>query len=174
MVEVGLRLHPDKTRIVYCKGRKRSGAYEHTSFTFLGYTFGPRGARAKTGACLFRFSPAVSRDALKKTGREVRSWRLHYRTGQSFSELARRINPIVHGWMNYLRRLLSVSAVSPSDTHQRLPDAVGPQEVPAIPRTTRVPAGVEASHHTVPVVFRSLGLDHRRPCRLVIKVTRAV
>jgi hypothetical protein len=36
MAEVGLRLHPTKTRIVYCKDGKRRGAYEHTSFTFLG------------------------------------------------------------------------------------------------------------------------------------------
>ena len=41
---LGLQLHPDKTRIVYCKDDKRRGDYEHTSFTFLGYTFQPRGA----------------------------------------------------------------------------------------------------------------------------------
>jgi retron-type reverse transcriptase len=35
MEEVGLRLHPDKTKIVYCKDSKRRGSYEHTSFTFL-------------------------------------------------------------------------------------------------------------------------------------------
>lgn len=34
MVQVGLRLHPDKTRIVYCKDDNRRGAYQHTSFTF--------------------------------------------------------------------------------------------------------------------------------------------
>jgi RNA-directed DNA polymerase len=36
MNEVGLRLHPDKTRIVYCKDGKRRGEHEHTTFTFLG------------------------------------------------------------------------------------------------------------------------------------------
>ena len=44
MQEVGLRLHPDKTRIVYCKDGKRRGDHEHTSFTFLGYTFRARKA----------------------------------------------------------------------------------------------------------------------------------
>jgi retron-type reverse transcriptase len=40
MRQVGLSLHPDKTKIVYCRdGRKRSGLYEHMAFTFLGYTF---------------------------------------------------------------------------------------------------------------------------------------
>ena len=47
MSEVGLRLHPDKTRIIYCKDGRRRGDHEHTSFTFLGFTFRPR--RAKDG-----------------------------------------------------------------------------------------------------------------------------
>ena len=48
MREVGLELHPDKTRIVYCQDGNRRGSYEHTAFTFLGYTFRPRGVRTKT------------------------------------------------------------------------------------------------------------------------------
>ena len=36
MVEVGLRLHPEKTRIVYCKDSNRRGGYENVTFTFLG------------------------------------------------------------------------------------------------------------------------------------------
>src|SRR5262245_30258385 len=38
MESVGLRLHPDKTRIVYCKDSKRRKPFEHVSFRFLGYT----------------------------------------------------------------------------------------------------------------------------------------
>lgn len=44
MNEVGLALHPDKTRIVYCQDDKRCGSYGHTSFTFLGFTFRARGS----------------------------------------------------------------------------------------------------------------------------------
>ena len=45
MAEVGLQLHPDKTRIVFCKdGKRRYADCEHTSFTFLGYTFRARNA----------------------------------------------------------------------------------------------------------------------------------
>jgi len=46
MNEVGLRLHPDKTRIVYCKDGRRRAEHEHTSFTFLGYAFRAHGGRA--------------------------------------------------------------------------------------------------------------------------------
>nr|WP_269430452.1 group II intron maturase-specific domain-containing protein [Mycobacterium haemophilum] len=101
MVEVGLQLHPDKTKIVYCQDANRRGSAEHTSFTFLGYTFRPRGARNKNGVVFTSFLPAVSTEALKKMGQTVRRWRLHRRTDLSFTDLARMINPIVRGWMNY-------------------------------------------------------------------------
>jgi RNA-directed DNA polymerase len=99
MDEVGLRLHPDKTRIVYCKDANRRGSHEHTSFTFLGFTFRVRAARSKvTFPC---FLPAISKEALKKISAEVRQWRIHRRTGHTFTQLARAINPIVRGWMQY-------------------------------------------------------------------------
>jgi group II intron reverse transcriptase/maturase len=101
MEEVGLRLHPAKTRIVYCKDANRKGSCEHTSFTFLGFTFRARSARSKHGVTFPCFLPAVSRDALKKMGAEVRSWRIHRRTGHTFAQLARFMNPIVRGWIQY-------------------------------------------------------------------------
>jgi hypothetical protein len=101
MREVGLELHPDKTRIVYCRDGKRRGSYEHTAFTFLGFTFRARGVRTKTGEMFLGFNPAISKDALKKISGQVRSWRLHQRVDLSEADLARRINPIVRGWTNY-------------------------------------------------------------------------
>lgn len=101
MEQVGLRLHPDKTRIVYCQDGKRRGSHEHTSFTFLGFTFRQRKARNRKGQSFNAFLPAISKDALKRLGGQVRSWRLHHRTGHTFGDLARRINPIVRGWMQY-------------------------------------------------------------------------
>ncbi|MFE7753384.1 group II intron reverse transcriptase/maturase [Streptomyces sp. NPDC057428] len=101
MEEVGLRLHPAKTRIVYCKDANRKRSYEHTSFTFLGFTFRARNARSKHGVTFPCFLPAVSNEALKKMGAEVRRWRIHRRTGTTFAQLARFINPIVRGWLQY-------------------------------------------------------------------------
>ena len=101
MAEVGLQLQPDKTRIVYCKDGKRRGFSEHTSFTFLGYTFRARRARARSGRYFTSFLPAISKNALKKISREVRSWRLHMRLHLTFGEIARWINPVVRGWMQY-------------------------------------------------------------------------
>ena len=101
MEEAGLQLHPAKTRIVYCKDGKRRGDSEHTSFTFLGFTFQPRTARRKDGSLHLLFLPAISKEALKKISGEVRSWRLHRRVTFTFAGLAAVINPIVAGWMRY-------------------------------------------------------------------------
>ena len=101
MEQVGVRLHPGKTRIVYCKDGKRRGSHEHTSFTFLGFTFRARGARTKNGTIFTSFLPAISKDALNKVSAEIRSWRLHRLTGSAFGDLARKINPQVRGWMQY-------------------------------------------------------------------------
>jgi len=101
MEEVGLRLHPTKTRIVYCKDANRRGSYENTSFTFLGFDFRVRAARSKYGVTFPCFLPAISKAALKKISTEVRRWRIHRRTGHTFAQLARVINPIVRGWMQY-------------------------------------------------------------------------
>lgn len=79
----GLRLHPDKTRVVYCQDGKRCGSYEHTSFTFLGYGFRVRKVRTKTGKYFFGFNPAISDDAAKRIRAQIRSWRLHLRSGAS-------------------------------------------------------------------------------------------
>lgn len=104
MAEVGLQLHPAKTRIVYCKDSQRRGSYEHTAFTFLGYTFRPRRNRDKHGRQSVGFAPGISKEALTKIGQTVRSWHLHLRTGLTFYELARWINPMVAGWINYYGR----------------------------------------------------------------------
>jgi RNA-directed DNA polymerase len=104
MGEVGLRLHPDKTRIVYCKDSNRRGEHEHTSFTFLGLAFRPRQARNKNGGYFTSFLPAISPQALKARGAELRRMRIHRRTDLSVDELARWLNPIVAGWIGYYGR----------------------------------------------------------------------
>ena len=104
MAEVGLQLHPTKTRIVYCRDGRRQGSFEHTAFTFLGFTFRARLSRTRHGRKFLAFDPAVSNDALKKMGGEVRSWHLHTRSDLSFQDLARRVNPVVAGWLNYYGR----------------------------------------------------------------------
>lgn len=112
MEEVGLRLHPDKTRVVYCKDGKRRGDHEHTSFTFLGFTFRARRARnSKNGTYFVSFLPAMSTEALKAKSAELRAMRIHRRTNLTLGDLARWLNPIVAGWMNYYGRFYRTAMI---------------------------------------------------------------
>jgi RNA-directed DNA polymerase len=102
LVEVGLELHPAKTRIVYCKDSNRRGDYEEISFTFCGYTFRPRQARNKrTGEVFTAFLPALAPEKLTAMSRRVASWRLHRRTTQDLTDLAAAVNPVLRGWFAY-------------------------------------------------------------------------
>ena len=104
MEEVGLRLHPQKTRIVYCKDDNRRGRHEHTSFTFLGFAFRPREARRKDGVRFTSFLPAISPEALKAKSARLRQLRIHRHINLPLDDLARWLNPIVAGWMSYYGR----------------------------------------------------------------------
>jgi RNA-directed DNA polymerase len=101
MAAGGLQLHPDKTRIVYCRDSNRREDFPDTSFTFLGFTFQPRAARRADGVQFTSFLPAISKTALTRISRHVRAWRLHRQTGRTAAELARTINAPVRGWMAY-------------------------------------------------------------------------
>ena len=48
--------------------------------------------------------PAISPEALKAKGADLRKMRIHRRTNLSLDDLARWLNPIVAGWMNYYGR----------------------------------------------------------------------
>jgi RNA-directed DNA polymerase len=112
MSEVGLRLHPDKTRVVYCKDGKRRGDHDHTSFTFLGFGFRARKSVDKHGVSFTSFLPAMSPEALKAKGAELRALRIHRRTTLNLDDLAAWLNPIVAGWMQYYGRFYR-SAMAP-------------------------------------------------------------
>jgi RNA-directed DNA polymerase len=104
MQECRLELHPDKTKIVYCKDDDRRGTYPNEQFDFLGYTFRPRRSKNWKGKFFINFSPAVADKAGKAMRAEIRSWRLHLRSDKSIEDLSRMFNPKVRGWLQYYGR----------------------------------------------------------------------
>ena len=100
---LGLELHPDKTKVVYCKDGQRRGGSEHTSFDFLGYTFRARVVRGRRGFFV-GFNPAMSGKARKAVSTQIRGWHLNRRSEHDLSGLASEINPQVWGWINYYGR----------------------------------------------------------------------
>lgn len=97
----GLELNLEKTRIVYCKDDDRKGNHEHTSFDFLGYTFRPRLAKNKYGKFFVSFLPAMGEKAKKAIRKEVRSWKLQFKTDKDLCDIANMFNNKIQGWINY-------------------------------------------------------------------------
>ena len=101
LAECGLTMHPEKSKIVYCKDRSRTRSYPNVTFTFLGFMFRPRRVQTKQGQISTSFLPGVSPVALKRMRQTVRGWRWYSQTSKPMDELARQCNPMIRGWWNY-------------------------------------------------------------------------
>ena len=100
--ECGLELHPQKTKIVYCKDGQRKGQYENTSFDFLSYTFRRRTCKNRYRNSLFvSFTPAVSKDAQKAMRWKIRKLRIRMCTELDIAQLSKWLNPMLTGWLSY-------------------------------------------------------------------------
>ncbi len=100
-----LELHPAKTKVVYCKDGKRRGSYPNVKFDFLGYCFRPRLVKSSSNNGVFcGFNPAVSPTAQKAMRQAIRDLGVRRRTDWSLVDIARKINPLLQGWMNYYGR----------------------------------------------------------------------
>ncbi|MEJ0101611.1 MAG: group II intron reverse transcriptase/maturase [Bacteroidota bacterium] len=106
MQQYELELHPDKTRIVYCKNYQRNDKHDNNSFTFLSYSFQPRTIKNKFGGKnrLVVFNAAISQQAktsIRTKLREVLRTRWSDKTLEWFAE---KLNPKIRGWINYYTR----------------------------------------------------------------------
>jgi RNA-directed DNA polymerase len=100
--ECGLELHPEKTKIVYCKDSNRKGKYPQKEFTFLGYTFRARRSKNSRDNTIFAsFTPAVSKAALKSMRAKTKKYNVRNRTDLELKDIAKWFNPILQGWLNY-------------------------------------------------------------------------
>ena len=99
--ECKLELHPEKTRIVYCKDSNRREEHPSISFDFLGFTFRPRLSRTREGRYFINFSPAISNKAGEEMRQKSRRWNLQLRSDKSLEDLSRIFSPIIRGWINY-------------------------------------------------------------------------
>jgi len=101
MEEIGLSLHPEKTKIVYVGRSEWADKSIAREFTFLGYDFKRRVLRRKDGQLFYRICPGASMKAMTAT---IRSWRVHRSSGMTALHLARSYNSTLTGWINYYGR----------------------------------------------------------------------
>lgn len=104
LAEFKLEVHPEKTKIVYCKTANRAGQSKFLTFDFLGYTFRPRSCRNLRGEIFLGYGPGLSRKAGKSIRQEIKSWKLHLRSDVSLQEIAKSVNAAAQGWINYYGR----------------------------------------------------------------------
>jgi RNA-directed DNA polymerase len=96
-----LEMHPDKSKIIYCKDANRDGKYKCTSFDFLGYTFRPRLVKSNVNILFASFSPAVSKASIKSMRDQIRQWNWRNCSDLSLEMIAKGSNPTLSGWINY-------------------------------------------------------------------------
>lgn len=101
LAECGMELHPEKTKIVYCKDDDRRGNYSNEKFDFLGFTFQARRSKNRRGKYFVNFSPAISKDAATRIRHEMRKWQVHLRSDKSLEDISRMFAPVLRGWITY-------------------------------------------------------------------------
>jgi RNA-directed DNA polymerase len=97
-----LELHPDKTKLVYCRDFKRKGKYKSVKFDFLGYSFQPRTAKSsRTGRLFLGYDCAISISSRKRIADKLEELNLMDMSFKSIVGIAQKLNPYIRGWVNY-------------------------------------------------------------------------
>jgi len=102
--EYSLKLHPQKTRIVYCYRTARfykEGKDIPVSFDFLGFTFKPRLCLKSNGERFWGFRPAISKKSQKRIIGELRKLAIHKWVSHDIHSLANTLSAKIRGWINY-------------------------------------------------------------------------
>jgi RNA-directed DNA polymerase len=100
--ECGLELHPEKTKIVYCKDDLRKGGHSNEKFDFLGYEFRPRRSKNRKGKFFINFSPAVSNKAAKAMKDRIRSWNPPKRSDKAIEGMRTTKYTVDGGWVGWI------------------------------------------------------------------------
>jgi RNA-directed DNA polymerase len=103
MIEYSLTLHPEKTKVVYCKNYQRNEEHDQISFTFLSYTFRPRAGRDKFGRnkLLILFNGMISNEAKTSIRHAIRKVLNPRWINETLEAFAKVLNPKIRGWINY-------------------------------------------------------------------------
>ena len=103
MSKYSLTLHPEKTKVVYCKNYRRNEDHDQNSFTFLSYTFRPRTAMDKfePNKLIVLFNGAISNAAKTSIRQAIRKVLNPQWINGTLEAFANVLNPKIRGWINY-------------------------------------------------------------------------
>lgn len=102
MKACGLEMHPEKTKLVYCRDYRRQDKYETVKFDFLGYSFQPRSTKSKqTGKLFLGFDCAISISSKKRIADKLEELEIDRLNFKSIVGVALYLEPLIRGWINY-------------------------------------------------------------------------
>ncbi|WP_163341199.1 group II intron reverse transcriptase/maturase [Desulfopila sp. IMCC35008] len=102
--ECKLELHPQKTKIAFCKQWNRPGDWPAVSFDFLGYEFRPREVVNQRQGRFTGFLPAVSKKALLRMRKTIRQWQLISMCHMELEDISEEYSAMIQGWIQYYGR----------------------------------------------------------------------
>ena len=113
MNEYSLTLHPEKTKVVYCKNYRRNEEHDQNSFTFLSYTFRPRPAKDKfdSNKLIVLFNGAISNAAKTSIRKAIRKVLNPQWTSGKLEAFAKVLNPKIRGWINYYGKFFKMRMI---------------------------------------------------------------
>jgi len=132
-----LELHPDKTRIVYCKDDDRRGNYPEIKFDFLGYTFRPRRSKNRYGKNFINFTPAVSNKSCKAMRQVIRGWRIHLKPDKELIDISPDVQPGNTGMDKLLWLFLQIWIISGFAQAKQGYNSLGEKEVQKVGKTQK-------------------------------------
>ena len=102
MSECNLKLHPEKTKLVYCRDYRRQEKHKNVKFDFLSFSFQPRTSKSpKTGKLFLGYGCAISIGSCKKIADKLEELIEDSKTCKSIVGIAQKLNPVIQGWVNY-------------------------------------------------------------------------
>jgi group II intron reverse transcriptase/maturase len=105
LLECGLKAHPEKTKMVYCKKSGRAQNGHPVQFDFLGFSFRPIIFRLRKGGHFLQYDCIMSRKSKKRILKDLRDLNFHNRSQVGLQEIAILLNPKIRGWINYYGKI---------------------------------------------------------------------
>ena len=99
--ECGLTLHPEKTKIVYCKSWKHREEHDQIEFDFLGFSFRPRYFPHKPKRTRLCFVSVISPRAAKRIRQAINDWPWGYWIQRDIQTILNYAKNKLQGWMAY-------------------------------------------------------------------------
>lgn len=103
MIACSLQLHEGKTKIVFCKQRRKQSDYKVVSFDFLGYSFQPRSSYSN--GLFLGYDCGISQSSKSKILKEIKKSGFQKWSNCRIDEIASYFNKKMAGWINYYGKI---------------------------------------------------------------------